>query len=304
MSRRRRPDTQQLPLFQTTDMHRPAPVRRERRALRTPYLDRILRFLVYHRVATVGQVHREFFAGAGRRRQYCAHLLKSFAEEGFVLARPIKRTGSGRPMMAYQITAAGAEVVGVTATERMLRRLPSVELIARLQLTEMIQRRADEGWQPIRADQAYRMLKRWALKSLTHTVVDRSVLMLLEKQPDETPMRHNVLVRGREQGVPAEVRVILQVSEHRNLRANLKALPSFYGMPPIVFEVVAAEADRLPKVRAMLDRLVRKRKFRYSIELVDSFLASPLTDRLSREAIVAGARVPAGWEPWLRDIAT
>lgn len=293
---------EQLPLFTAADLLPSAPKRPAIRRLRTPYLTPILRFVLYHRAATVGQIHREFFAATGKRRQYCAHLLKSFETHGYLQTRRVKRGLTGRPMLAYLITADGANAVGVEPTEKVLPRFSATELQARLQLVEVIQVRTDDGWRSVRPDLAFRFLKRWALKMQANTVVDRSALMLLGKRTDTTPMRHNILIRGGKDGVPAEVRVLLLVAAYRNMRRNLKGLPSFYGMPLIVFEVVLLDQTKLAEVKKALDRLAKKRKFRYAMEVVPSYLTRPLPDTMTREQLIADARKPAGWEPWMRSV--
>lgn len=255
---------------------------------------------MFSHVATVGQIHREFFAIAEQPRQYCASLLRRLEKNGFLQKRSLPARGRGRPLVAYQISAQGARAVGKEASLRQLRNMKPWQLTSRLQLTEMIQARADEGWQPVHGDNAFLYLKRWAIKVNAGRFVDSTKSFLLGNTKDDTPMRHHVLIRPGKNGVPVEARIILIVHERTRLRSYLKRLPDFYGFPTVVFEVVTASASELKSAEKELDRLAKKRKFRFTIEWVAAFHTRPLVDRLSRAARKALARKPMGWEPWLR----
>ena len=291
---------QQLPLFEGMIPREKPKTIGSGPALSSEYLSKILRFVAFHRAVTVAQVHREFFAQEGKRRQYCAHLLHACQQRGLLEGRQVRTGRTGRPPVAYQITAEGMRTFGGTPNEKTLKRVSASELIARLQLTEVVQVRADEGWRPVSADQAYRYLKRWAIRTQAAKFVDRRALEPIERMPDDTRMSHNILIKDVKDGSPGEVRILLQPGEHRNLVTYIKRLPAFYAFPPLTFELVLAHGNQLRSVRRVLDRLARKRKFLFEVEVVPPFFERPLVDNLSRERLREIARKPAGWEIWLR----
>jgi hypothetical protein len=299
------PDPDQIPLLSPAAL-RPSVRAVQRRRLSSPYVNQVLRLLVYTKAATGSQVLHELFTLRGKQWRYGARVLQQMTSHGLVTTRPVFASRGRASPLAYQVTEAGFRRLGIEPTAKQLRLLTGPALVNRLQFTEVVLTRIAEGWRPVPPARAFSFLKRWALQPYVGKVlspIDRSRRARLEEVAEDTLMRHFLLVRATDTDQQIDVRVVLQAGEHENLRRHLRQLPSFDLFPEIVFELVIGAPDRLGIASKMLAAYARRRKFQCSAQAIPPFFRRPDERHLTEAQLAAQARQPVGWEPWFKEPA-
>lgn len=242
----------------------------EKRYLYRPrsYDEAILRYIAYHRVATVHQVIYRFFIYAGRGGRYGYNVIRRLISDGLVRSDPLDPEIGAVSRNVLSLTPKGWGIVGMKPAEDTHA---AAQLIReyRLQFTEVMLEREAEGWRLIHRTQVFNALREAALASYRDRLLNDSEAVIrerLEKMPAQAMTVHGLVHRQT-----GEVRLLLPVRRGKSYKSTIDTFPNVGLIGGINVELICSEINLAQPARHYLERWAGQRKTKIAVHQVPHF---------------------------------
>lgn len=239
--------------------------------LSSPHAPELLFAVGWLKIATAAQAYAiTSFGSRGQPTTSLDAMLSRLVKCGLMrsVRVPPGPFGRGRPLRAYLLTPAGLRAVGLDAAQASqlsADALNPVALVSRLERSETFLQMTEDGWNNIRTEKQFEVIRGWALGRAAGVTLDGTPQLLqngLKKMPADTPLGTGFSVYrrgGRDLTSATECRIIAWALSAEQARLRVQGLEPMLGITvALPFSLVGSDAVRAQFARSLAKTLTRR----------------------------------------------